>query len=379
MKLTKQEIIRYSSLVAIFLVLLVYPGQILGLLKIIYSISLPLIIGAALAYCINLLSSMLEKRFWPKAKNKFAIGTRRPVALLLSIVIIIAIIAWVLRLVLPQFITAISSFFSSLPNLLNNFNKWLNNSNQASLIASQLKTSQIDWASIQSKLMKFVSSGVSGVFSSSINIFGSLSKGLFNFILAFTFAIYLVSGKEKIGQGINRVLNTFVPKKIMKKTYYVIGVADKAFSSFISGQVIEAFILGTLCALGMWIFKFPNALSIGALVGITALVPMIGAWIGGAVGFVLIAVTSPLQGILFVVYIIILQQLESNLIYPRVVGGSIGLPGIFVLAAITIGSGVAGIIGMLLGVPIAATIYQLVKNATLNKEAKSTVVVKKKS
>ncbi|WP_125761277.1 AI-2E family transporter [Companilactobacillus hulinensis] len=379
MKLTKSEIIRYSSLIAVFLILLVYPGQILNLFKGLYSVSLPLIIGGALAYCINILSRMLEKHFWPKAKNKLAAGSRRPLAILLALVIIVAIIAWVLRLVLPQFISAISSFFSSLPNLLDDINKWLNNSNQANVITSQLETSQIDWATIQSKLMKFVSSGVSGIFSSSITIFGSLSKGLFNFILAFTFAIYLVSGKERIANRLNRVLDAFIPEKIMDKTRYVIKITDNAFSSFISGQTIEAIILGTLCALGMWIFRFPNALSVGALVGVTALVPMIGAWIGGVVGFVLIAVTSPLEGVLFVVYIIILQQIESNLIYPRVVGGSIGLPGILVLAAITVGGGLAGIIGMLLSVPIAATIYQLIKNATLKKEQNAQPVVEKKT
>ncbi|WP_025024126.1 AI-2E family transporter [Companilactobacillus nodensis] len=368
MKLTKNEIIRYSVLVAIFLVLLVYPGQIVNLFKMLYSVSLPLIIGGALAYCINILSSAMERRFWPKAKKKWAIGLRRPTAILLALVIIVAVIAWVLRLVLPQFISAISSFFSSVPSVADNFNKWLNDSNHASAIASQLETTKVDWTSIQSKLMKFVSTGLSGIFSSSISIFGSLSKGLFNFILAFTFAIYLVSGKERIANRLNRVMDAFIPAKVMAKTRYVIHVTDNAFSSFISGQTIEAIILGTLCALGMWIFKFPSALPVGALVGITALVPMIGAWIGGAVGFVLIAVTSPLQGVLFVVYIIVLQQIESNLIYPRVVGGSIGLPGILVLAAITVGGGVAGIIGMLLSVPIAATLYQLVRNATLKKE-----------
>lgn len=370
MKLTKHEFIRYGVLIAIFLVLLVYPAQIFNLFKIIYSASFPLIIGAALAYCINLLSSKLEKWFWPNAKNKWAIGFRRPTALLISLCLIVAIIAWVLRLVLPQFITAISGFFSSLPDLIDQFNKWLNNSNQASAISSQLETTQIDWNTIQSKIMKFVSTGLSGVFSSTISIFGSLSKGLFNFILALTFAIYLVSGKEIIGKRLSRVLDAFVSPKIMKKTRYVLHVANQSFSSFIAGQVTEAFILGTLCALGMWIFRFPNALSIGALVGMTALIPMIGAWIGGGVGFVLIAVTSPLQGVLFVVYIIVLQQLEGNLIYPRVVGGSIGLPGILVLVAITVGGGLAGIVGMLLSVPIVATIYQLIRNATLKKESK---------
>ena len=136
------------------------------------------------------------------------------------------------------------------------------------------------------------------------------------------------------------------------------------FSSFIIGQVTEAFVLGTLCVLGMLLFRFPYAVPIGAFIGIMALIPIFGAWIGAAVGFLLIVVDAPLKAVLFIVFILVLQQLENNLIYPRVVGTSIGLPGIWVLAAITIGSGVAGVLGMLLGVPIAATIYQLLRNAT---------------
>ncbi|MQS89061.1 AI-2E family transporter [Companilactobacillus mishanensis] len=371
MKLTKQEFIRYGAFIAIFLILIIYPAQVFNLFKALWSVALPLVIGAALAYCINILSSMFEKYFWPKAKKKIWTSLRRPTALILALVIIIAIIAWVMRLVIPQFIDAISGFFTSLPDVVDKINKWLDNSNNANTLIAQLETTKIDWSSIQAKLMKLISTGLSGVFSSSLSIFGSISKGLFNFILAFTFAIYLVSGKERIGNRLNRVFDAFLPARFMEKTRYVLHIANQSFSSFIKGQVTEAFILGTLCALGMWIFRFPNALSIGALVGMTALIPMIGAWIGGGVGFVLIAVTSPLQGILFVVFIIILQQLEGNLIYPHVVGGSIGLPGILVLVAITIGGGLAGIVGMLVGVPIVATIYQLIRNATLKKEEKS--------
>ncbi|AKP68139.1 AI-2E family transporter [Companilactobacillus ginsenosidimutans] len=368
MKVNKKEIIRYSILIAIFLILLVYPGQVLNLFKGIGAVAFPLIIGAAMAYCINILSSTMEKWFWPKADKTILVKLRRPTALILSLIIIIAIIAWVMRLVIPQFITAISGFFTSLPDVVDNINKWLDNSNNANAIMSQLETTKIDWTSIQSKLMKLLSTGLSGVFSSSLSIFGSISKGVFNFILALTFAIYLVSGKERIANRLSRVFDAFLPAKFMEKSRYVLQVADKSFSSFIKGQVTEAFILGTLCAIGMLIFRFPNALSIGALVGMTALIPMIGAWIGGGVGFVLIAVTSPLQGVLFVIFIIVLQQLEGNLIYPYVVGSSIGLPGILVLVAITVGGGLAGIVGMLVGVPIVATIYQLIRTATLKKE-----------
>jgi len=189
-----------------------------------------------------------------------------------------------------------------------------------------------------------------------------VAKGLFNFILAFTFAVYILATKEKLVAQVSKASRAFIKEDKRKKIKYVIDITNKMFSSFIVGQVTEAIILGTLCALGMLIFKFPYALSVGAFVGITSLVPIFGAWAGGAVGFLLIAVDSPLQAVIFIIFIIVLQQLESNLIYPRVVGTSIGLPGIWVLAAITVGGGLGGIVGMLLGVPTAATIYQLFKN-----------------
>ncbi len=371
MKLTRTQLLRYAVIAAVFLVCLVYPSQLFAALNALYQVALPLVIGAALAYCINLLCVRLEKILWPHATAKLANSLRRPAAILLALVLIVVIIAGVLRLVLPQFITAINGFFSSLPETLNQLNQWLTKSDQASAITEYLSSAKIDWTSLQSKVMKYASSGVSGLFSSSISIFGSVASGVFNFILAFTFAIYLVSGKERIGGKLNRVCSAFFPQKFMAKLRYFLRVANEMFSSFIVGQVTEAFILGTLCALGMLIFRFPNAVSIGALIGMTALIPMVGAFIGGTVGFVLIAVSSPMQAVLFVVYLVCLQQIEGNLIYPRVVGGSIGLPGILVLAAITVGSGLGGIIGMLLGVPIAATLYRLVRNATWRKEGRA--------
>lgn len=370
MKVTRSQALRYLVIGAVFLVCLIYPAQLFAGFQALFQIALPLVIGGALAFCINLLCVRLERHFWPRAQAKWAASLRRPAAILAALVLIIAIIAGVLRLVLPQFITAIDGFFSSLPETLKQVNQWLTKSDQANALTKQLASAKIDWTSIQSKVMKYVSSGVSGVFSSSISIFGNLASGIFSFILAFTFAIYLVSGKERIGSRLNRVCAAFFPERLMAKVRYVLKVANDMFSSFIVGQVTEAFILGTLCALGMLLFRFPNAVSIGALIGMTALIPMVGAFIGGTVGFVLIAVSSPMQAVLFVVFLICLQQIEGNLIYPRVVGGSIGLPGILVLAAITIGSGLGGIVGMLVGVPTAATIYRLVRNATWKKEGK---------
>ncbi|GBG93588.1 membrane protein [Ligilactobacillus salitolerans] len=371
MQLNRKHVIRTALIVAVFLICLIYPAQLFAAFTALYQVSLPLIIGGTLAYCINLLSMRLEHIFWPHAKNKAANALRRPMAILISLLLIILIITGVLGLILPQFISAINGFFTSLPKTIDQLNQWLKQSDQAALLTNQLSDAQIDWTSIQKKVMRYASSGVSGLFSSSISLFGSLISGVFNFVLAFIFALYLVSGKERIGNRLERVGNAFLPAKFMRNCRYVLHEANLMFSSFIIGQVLEAFILGTLCALGMWVFRFPNAVSIGALIGMTALIPMVGAFIGGTVGFVLIAVSNPLQAVLFVVYLICLQQIEGNLIYPRVVGGSIGLPGIVVLTAITVGSGLGGVVGMLLGVPIAATAYRLIRNATWRKEGKT--------
>lgn len=368
MSISKRQVVKYSVVLAIFLVCVIYPKQVFGSIGNLFNVVMPLILGAAMAYCVNLLCRQLEKWFWPHAKQKWLAGLRRPIVLVVSIILILLIISGVLRLVIPQFVDAISGFFKALPSTINDVNQWLTKFDQSTAITKKLASSQFDWTSIQSKVMKYLQVGASGVFSSTVSIFSGLTKGLMNFILAFIFSIYLIMGKEKIGRTLDRLMLAFLPEKFVTKTHYVLRETNQVFSSFIAGQVLEGFILGTLCMLGMLLFRFPDAVSVGALMGVTALIPMIGAWIGGTVGFVLIAVTSPIKAVFFIVYILILQQVEGNLIYPRVVGTSIGLPGILVLAAITIGSGLGGIVGMLLGVPVAATIYRLVKNELLRRE-----------
>lgn len=192
---------------------------------------------------------------------------------------------------------------------------------------------------------------IAAVFSTVLSVF-----------MSFVFAVYLLSGKEKLGGGINRLLSVYAKPRFKQVFDKVFCVVDDCFHRFIVGQCTEAVILGLLCMIGMNIFGFPYATMIGTLIGFTALIPIAGAYIGAAVGaFMVFTADSFLKAVLFVVFIVILQQLEGNLIYPKVVGASIGLPGIWVLAAITIGGAIGGIFGMLLGVPIAASIYKLVR------------------
>ncbi len=362
MNISRKQVIKYGIVVVILLFLLVYPAQIYKITLNLFGVILPLVLGAVLAYALNILCVRIEKHFFPNTKIKWIQKTRRMWVILLSLLIVILVMIGVFRLVLPQFISALTNFFSSIPSIVSDLSNFAEKLNKNSVISDQLESLNVDWTSVQHKVMKFLTSVGGGALGSSIKLVTSFAKGLFNFILAFTFAIYILASKEKLVAQIKKAGRAFIKPVHLKKANYVLSVTNKMFSSFIVGQVTEAIILGTLCSLGMVLFKFPYALPVGAFVGVTSLIPILGAWMGGAVGFLLIAVESPIDAILFIIFILVLQQLESNLIYPKVVGTSIGLPGIWVLGAITIGGGLGGIVGMLLGVPVAATIYQLVKN-----------------
>jgi len=364
MEIKRKNIVKYGIITVLLLFLLIYPQQIYKLFLNLMNVFMPLILGGIIAYVLNILSSKLEKHFFPKTKLKWVQSSRRGISILLSLVIVILVMTGVSRLVLPQFFSAITSFFKSIPAFVSDLSQLLQKINHDSVVSDQLKSINIDWTTVQEKVMKYLTSGVSGIFGSTFKIVSGITKGFINFILSLSFAIYILASKEKIGAQISKAGRAFLKKDHIKKISYVLKVTNNMFSSFIVGQVTEAIILGTLCTLGMLIFRFPYALSVGAFVAITSLIPILGAWLGGAVGFLLIAVDSPLEAVLFIIFILVLQQVESNLIYPRVVGTSLGLPGIWVLAAITVGGGFAGIVGMLLGVPIAATLYQLFKNET---------------
>lgn len=368
MNLNRTQLIRAVLVVAIFLICLVYPSELFSGLTTLYKVLLPLIIGSVLAYCINLLCVRLERYFWPKATAEFAIKMRRPLVILTSLVLILLVIAGISWLVIPQFVEAINDFFTSLPKTIEQLNHWFKNSNETTNLVQQIADAEVNWDSIKDKVMNYASSGVSGLLSNSIGLFGSFASGIVDLSLGFVFAIYIIHGKESIGAHLNRVGSAFLPTKLFQRIQYILHETNIVFSNFIIGQTLEAFILGTICTLGMLLFRFPNAISIGAMVGMTSLVPMIGAFIGGVIGFALIAASSPIQAVLFVVFLICLQQFEGDVIYPKVVGNSVGLPSILVLAAITVGTSLGGVAGMLVGVPVTATAYRLIHNATLRRE-----------
>ena len=253
-----------------------------------------------------------------------------------------------------------------LPDAIDTVFAWLqNNTNISQYLAGEssvFNSGSINWDEVVKKGADLVLNGVGGAMDSIVSVVTSFFSSAVTTLIAIIFAIYVLASKEKLGANITTLMNTYLGDKLPGKINYVVGVVHDSFRNYIVGQCVEAVILGLLCIIGMSLLKLPYASMIGTLVGFTALIPVAGAYIGAIVGVFMIFTVSPIQAVIFVVFLVVLQQIEGNLIYPKVVGSSIGLPGIWVLAAVTIGGGIMGVGGMLLGVPLSAAMYQLIKN-----------------
>lgn len=318
----------------------------------------PLFIGAAIAYLVNLLMSRYEKWFFPRSEKKFVRRIRRPLCMTAAFVTLVAVVALVVALVVPQLVSCVKLLLAEVPAFIRQVIAWLDKYDLLSEeYLSQLKN--IDWQSRLGQIFDIITSGVGSVMDVVISTVTSLFSGIVTAVISIIFSVYILAGKERIGMQILRLMRRIMRDTWYNRTFHLLGVVNDCFRGYIIGQCTEAVILGVLCALGMWILQLPYAAMIGALVAFTALIPVAGAYIGAGVGAFMILTESPVKALIFLVFILVLQQLEGNLIYPKVVGSSIGLPGIWVLAAVTVGGGVMGIMGMLIGVPIAAAVYKL--------------------
>jgi len=354
------DIAKYLFL-ALFVVLVVkYSENIFSKIGNISGAVLPLISGLAMAYVLNILMKKLEKIYFPKSKNEIINKSRRAVCIFLAILLIIFILVIVALIVIPELVNAISVIIAAIPKFVEDMIKFIDtNSDKYEVIENTLTTMQIDINEISRSVMTFASSLLTGALNSIILFASTMANSLINFIISLVFAIYALANKEKLSYQIKKVMKAFLKNKSIEKINYVFHVINESFSNFIVGQCVEAVIIGGLCTAGMFVFSFPYAVTVGVFISVTALIPIVGAYLGAALGAFIILTVSPLKAVLFLLYITILQQLENTLIYPKVVGSSIGLPGIWVFAAITLGAGLGGIVGMLLSVPVAATIYKL--------------------
>jgi predicted PurR-regulated permease PerM len=372
------SIIKYLILIAVLVIVVKYSESIKGQLGYIGKASLPLVTGLVVAYILNILMKKLENVYFPKSKKQIVKDTRRNVCIVLSILIIIGIIVIVALIVVPEVLKAASVIIASIPVVLQNMEDlFTNNSDKYEIIQKGLDTMQIDINSISKNLMTAATGVLTSIMNSLFSFVSSFTSGLLNFVIALTFAIYVLANKERLARQIRRIMKAFLKPKTIEKIDYVFHITNDAFSNFIIGQCVEAVILGGLCTIGMFIFRFPYAVTVGAFISATALIPVVGAYLGAALGAFMILTVSPIKALLFIVFISVLQQLENNLIYPRVVGSSIGLPGIWVFAAITIGAGLGGVVGMLLSVPVAASFYKIfsdnVNNRLGEQEVKATM------
>ncbi len=343
-----------------------YWENISGILGKVTTAVTPLILGLVIAYPLNILMSFYERHFFPRSQKNIVKKIRVPISLFLAIITLVAIVALIIALVLPQLISCIKLLILEIPHGITMLADFLEKHNIDSTIILD-KLSEVDWQARFRKLLETFASGFGDIFDVVVNTVSSVVAGVTTTVVAVFFAIYLLLSKHKLKAQSKRIMQRFIRADIYEKICHIGDVFNDSFHRFIVGQCTEAIILGVLCTVGMLIFRLPYAPMIGAVIGFSALIPVVGAFIGGAIGAFLILTQSPTQALIFLIFLVILQQIEGNIIYPKVVGSSIGLPAIWVLAAVALGGGVFGVFGMIIGVPVAGAIYKLAKEY-LNKE-----------
>lgn len=337
----------------------------INLLKKIIEIFIPFLIGLGLAFVMNVLLRPLEKiwcKIWSKCKSKWYEKAKRPVCLVLTVLIFVGVIFALVFMVLPELIRTGENFVAMLPDYIANLNSWWGGvQGRLSHYGVSLPEISLSADKIAEIMTPIINENKDILVNKTLTITGSIFSGIVNIVLAFAFSIYLLAQKEKIGDRIRQILYAFFADRKVDKVLNFANITNQTFTNFIRGQFTEAVIIGLLCFIGMKIFRMPYAPIISVLVGATALIPMVGAFVGTAIGAFLILLVEPIKAVWFIVFIIVLQQLEGNLIYPKVVGKSVGLPGMLVLTAVTIGGNAFGLVGMLLSVPTVAVLYCLLK------------------
>ncbi len=329
----------------------------------IISLFSPFLVGLCIAFVINTVLCPIEN-LWDKLTHKDPKKkkAKRPICLILSTTITFGAVFAVIFMLIPEIIQTAKSLIDMLPGITSKVQEWWNFLIEwLAKYDIALPGINLDSAKIMNSISSVISNYGSSVINTTVSITTSIVTFIVNLVLACVFSLYLLAQKETIGSALKSLVTAIIPKKRTDGLFKVLSLANQSFSKFVVGQLLEAVIIGFLCYFGMLIFKMPNPAVISILVGFTALIPVFGAFIGTAVGAFLILITNPIKAVWFVVFILILQQIEGNLIYPKVVGKSVGLPGILVLIAVTIGGGAMGIVGMLFSVPVCSILYTLCK------------------
>lgn len=320
----------------------------------------PLFIGGAIAFVLNIPMRFFERHFFRNSQKPYMKAVRRGVCLTLAFLCVGAILALLAVLVIPELIDCVKLLVARVPATMDDLSETLANSKIVTPEVSKWLQG-LNWQELAERIGGTVLNGFGSVANLAAGLIGSVISGAFTALMSIIFAIYVLAGKEQLGRQFKTLARRYLKKGWRNQFTHVLAVLEDCFHDYIVGKGTDAVVLGALCAIGMAIFRFPYVAVVSTVVGFTALVPVIGAYVGAGVGFLLILTVSPIQSLFFLLYVIVLQQIEGNVIYPKIVGKSLGLPGLWVLAAVIIGGGTWGIVGMLLGVPIAAAAYRLLR------------------
>ena len=340
-------------------------GWVLGILT-------PFLLGGAIAFILNVPMRAIERHLFPGSRRGNAL--RRPLALVLTLLAVIGVLGLAGGVIGPGIKDAVKSIVSQVPDALNRLEAQLMGLEQYwPQIQDVVESLAIDWKSLSQKAIGLAQAWGGSLLSSGGGLIGGVVSGVSTFVIALIFSFYILLQKERLARQGRQVLYALLPLEAADRALEVLGLTNRTFSSFLSGQCLEACILGTMFAVAMSIFRMPYALLVGVLIALTALIPIVGAFIGCGVGALLIAVTDPWKALMFVVLFLVLQQIEGNLIYPHVVGSSVGLPSIWVLAAVTLGGKLMGVAGMLFFIPLCSVLYALFRDFVKSRLAEKKV------
>lgn len=351
-------IMKYVIIAAVFILLIFNYRHIFAGISTLWDIISPVVYGFVFAYIINLIMVMYEGYWFPNTENGWLNRLRRPISIILALITVAIVVILVLWLIIPQLITLVQTLLENLPLFISYMQRLIDDLEKIyPQIDTVLNNLNINWENIARDAASFANNLLGSTFTT----FQLLSSSLFRLVVILVVTVYALFSKERLMSQVERTARAYLKPERYNRLFYVLKVTNESFSSFITGMLLEAVIYGTMVTVGMMLFRFPYAGMIGALSGALALVPMVGAILSAIIGTLLIFVQNPVQGLFFLLFNIVVQQLESNIIYPRVVGGSIGLPGIWTFIAVTIGGGILGPAGFFLGVPIVSVVFKLLK------------------
>ncbi len=357
----KKHIIEIVAFAIILYCAITHLNVVWGFVCSILSLLMPFILGGAIAFVVNVPMKQIEKYLF--RKNQKLQTMKRTVSYILTLIVVAGILTLAMTVVIPELVRTAKALTSQVPAAVEAVQGWFHeNAEKLPSVAAFIEGSEFDIASISAKATDLLQSVATGILSSSFSLVGSVVSGIVSFLIGVVFSVYVLFQKEKLSVQAKKILYALLPEKKADRAVAIGKLSNQVFSNFLSGQCLEACILGAMFVIIMSILRMPYAMLIGIVIALTALIPIVGAFIGCAVGMFLIVMVSPVQAVWFLVLFLVIQQVEGNLIYPRVVGGSIGLPSMWVLAAVSVGGSLFGITGILIFIPLCSVCYALFRD-----------------